>query len=141
MFLSTDYWKPKIESHRDWFIENGAHKTNESKRPGKPKTVESMFGIEGSFRKLNVDWTNNDQIFWLNLFTLYLIQYIHWSILLLYLYCCILYPVILVGVGTLLCTYHFLNKICRHSVYLLVTDIWHWIKKNDQRFPKTDTII
>jgi len=50
-----DHWKAKMESRRDWFIENGAHKTDESKRPGKPKTVETMFGIEGSFRRLNVD--------------------------------------------------------------------------------------
>ena len=47
--------KKKIDSKRDWFLEEAKYKTDESKRPGKPKTVESLFGIEGSFRQLNLD--------------------------------------------------------------------------------------
>lgn len=49
------YWKNKVESYRDWFLENEQYGTDESKRPGKPKTTENVFGLEGSFRKLNVD--------------------------------------------------------------------------------------
>lgn len=53
----TAYWKTKVESYRDWFLEDVKYKTDENKRPGNPKTSESVFGlgIEGSFRQLSVD--------------------------------------------------------------------------------------
>jgi len=50
-----DDWKKKIEDNADWFMEGVQFKTDESKRPGKPRTAETIFGIEGSFRQLNVD--------------------------------------------------------------------------------------
>ena len=49
------HWKAKVESYRDWFIEDEKYRTDENKRPGKPKTAESVFGLEGSFRQLAVD--------------------------------------------------------------------------------------
>lgn len=49
------YWKKKCEDHREFLIAQSKMKTDESKRPGKPKTSDELFGIEGSFRKLNVD--------------------------------------------------------------------------------------
>jgi hypothetical protein len=49
------YWKKKVESYRDWFAEDVKYRTDESKRPGKPKTSESVFGLDGSFRQLSVD--------------------------------------------------------------------------------------
>ena len=49
------HWKSKIESYRDWFIEDEKYRTDENKRPGKPRTSESVFGLEGSFRQLAVD--------------------------------------------------------------------------------------
>ncbi|RZC36657.1 CRAL TRIO domain containing protein, partial [Asbolus verrucosus] len=49
------HWKAKVESYRDWFMEDAQYKTDEKKRPGKPKTTESVFGLDGSFRQLSVD--------------------------------------------------------------------------------------
>lgn len=50
-----DKWVEKIESYRDFFKEEDQYGTDEKKRPGRPKNAESLFGIEGSFRKLEVD--------------------------------------------------------------------------------------
>ncbi|KAM7344981.1 alpha-tocopherol transfer protein-like [Cochliomyia hominivorax] len=44
-----------FEAHRDYFKRNAEFGTDESLRPGKAIDFDSMFGIEGSFRKLNVD--------------------------------------------------------------------------------------
>ena len=51
----TAFWKKKAENNRQWLMEREQMKSDEKKRPGRPKTSEEMFGIEGSFRKLNVD--------------------------------------------------------------------------------------
>nr|XP_022919892.1 retinol-binding protein pinta-like [Onthophagus taurus] len=49
------YWKSKVESYAEWYKEDEKYGTDESKRLGKPKTSADLFGIEGSFRKLDVD--------------------------------------------------------------------------------------
>ncbi|XP_011180855.1 alpha-tocopherol transfer protein-like [Zeugodacus cucurbitae] len=41
--------------HRDYFIEDLQFRNNESLRVGKQPDFESIFGMEGSFRKLDVD--------------------------------------------------------------------------------------
>jgi len=51
----TNYWKNKCESRSDWLKQRETMKSDESRRPGEPKTTEQMFGMVGSFRKLNVD--------------------------------------------------------------------------------------
>lgn len=48
-------WKKKCEENRVFLIEQEKVKADELKRPGQAKTSAQLFGIEGSFRKLNVD--------------------------------------------------------------------------------------
>ena len=45
----------KFNEYRDYYIEDLKYGTDEKLRPGKPFDYDAIFGIEGSFRKLNVD--------------------------------------------------------------------------------------
>jgi len=51
----TDYWKKKIEDSSELLLKLEEFRADESKRPGKPTTTKELFGIEGSFRKLEID--------------------------------------------------------------------------------------
>ena len=51
----AEQWVKKMENYRDWFKEQESVKVDESKRPGKPKTHDDLFGLEGSFRQLVID--------------------------------------------------------------------------------------
>ncbi|XP_069951885.1 alpha-tocopherol transfer protein-like isoform X3 [Cherax quadricarinatus] len=51
----TKYWIERLDARRDWLLEDEKYVVDESKRPGKAKTSAELFGLEGSFRKLNVD--------------------------------------------------------------------------------------
>ncbi|KAL7732779.1 hypothetical protein ACLKA6_005919 [Drosophila palustris] len=48
-------WDKKFDDYRDHFKDNANYGTNEKLRPGKPIDFDSIYGTEGSFRKLNVD--------------------------------------------------------------------------------------
>ncbi|KAF2879515.1 hypothetical protein ILUMI_26657 [Ignelater luminosus] len=53
-----DYWKKKIESYKDWFLEDEQYRCDESKRPEKLKShlvEDGTFGTEGTFRNLSVE--------------------------------------------------------------------------------------
>lgn len=48
-------WIKKLEEYGPWFVEQESIKTNEALRPGKPKTHDDLFGLDGSFRQLVID--------------------------------------------------------------------------------------
>ena len=51
----SDFWKSMVEEHSEYLARSEKFQVDESKRPGKAKTMQQLFGIEGSFRKLDFD--------------------------------------------------------------------------------------
>lgn len=51
----TQQWKQKLAEYTDWFKSQEGVKANEALRPGSPKTHDDLFGMEGTFRQLNID--------------------------------------------------------------------------------------
>ncbi|XP_011705665.1 PREDICTED: alpha-tocopherol transfer protein-like, partial [Wasmannia auropunctata] len=46
----------KLEEYREWFLlDEATRRVDETKRIGKSKSVNDLFGVEGSFRKLDID--------------------------------------------------------------------------------------
>jgi hypothetical protein len=48
-------FKQKVLAFNDYFLEDEKCGVDEKKRPGRAKTQQDLFGMEGSFRQLNVD--------------------------------------------------------------------------------------
>ncbi|XP_013105396.1 alpha-tocopherol transfer protein-like [Stomoxys calcitrans] len=51
----VEEWDKKFDEYRDYFKRSAAYGTDEKLRPGKAIDFDSLLGIDGSFRKLNVD--------------------------------------------------------------------------------------
>lgn len=50
-----DAYAKEMLEYNDWFLADANVGVDEKKRPGKPKTSQDLFGLEGSFRQLNFD--------------------------------------------------------------------------------------
>jgi hypothetical protein len=52
---SVDIHYKNLVARKDHFAEDSQYGTEESKRLGLPKTQSTLFGVEGSFRSINID--------------------------------------------------------------------------------------
>ncbi|KAF5297760.1 hypothetical protein FQR65_LT09934 [Abscondita terminalis] len=50
-----EFWKNKLESNREWFMENDKYSFDSDQKLLVLKDANNMFGTEGSFRRLEVD--------------------------------------------------------------------------------------
>lgn len=54
--FSTESIYTEIQENAEYFVEEEATKrVNEKLRPGKPKSANDLFGIDGNFKKLDID--------------------------------------------------------------------------------------
>lgn len=53
--IHLEQWKEKVESYREWLLEEDKYCSIEEKRLEKLPVTQELFGTDGSFRKLEVD--------------------------------------------------------------------------------------
>lgn len=51
----TETWEKKVLSYQEYFQEQKNYGVDEKKRTGRPKNPDSLFGSDGTFRKLQID--------------------------------------------------------------------------------------
>ena len=54
-FIFSEETLEKLEKYKDWFKKEETIRVDESKRPGRAKNAGDIFGVEGSFKKLDID--------------------------------------------------------------------------------------
>ena len=55
-------WVNKLRSYREWFLKQEKLMSDESKRPREQPNSSDMFGFDGSFRQLSIDWNLNSDV-------------------------------------------------------------------------------
>ncbi|GAB1867374.1 Alpha-tocopherol transfer protein-like [Camponotus japonicus] len=53
--ILSDMWKAKLMERREWFLEQEKVKVNESLRSNSVINPDDLFGVSGTFRKLDID--------------------------------------------------------------------------------------
>ena len=55
IYFFSDILMKDMTAHRDWLKKQSKFKADEKKRRGQQKSYADIFGMEGSFRQLNID--------------------------------------------------------------------------------------
>lgn len=53
--IVSDMWQAKLMERREWFLEQEKVKVDESLRSNSVINPYDLFGVPGTFRKLNID--------------------------------------------------------------------------------------
>jgi hypothetical protein len=53
--LNVFFLSFKLIDYTAWFKEQEKSKADESLRPGAPRTLDDLFGMDGTFRQLSID--------------------------------------------------------------------------------------